>query len=219
VMRSGSVEAWRRQGPGGNRPSRWMRRGCGSLRRRARDAPSGRRRGTRDGHLYVGTANVWRQRRAKRVRCTPGLGAGATGSVRGLWARSREPRRNWRLGAWVPPRGSASRDANASEALRRDMLNTPSAARRSSRNPCRSRCMPPRTSSGTDGAAHEGRTGEVPRDRPLRECTGRWLRDHEAGRWSRSGDTGCRHGKGTRRAPRLGGREPYRQTDRLPLLR
>ena len=55
-----------------------MRRGRGSLRRYARDVPSGRRRRTRDGHLYVGTANVWRQRRAKRVRCTPGLGRDAT---------------------------------------------------------------------------------------------------------------------------------------------
>ena len=70
VMRSGSVEAWRRLGPRGNRPNRWMRqRGRGSLRRRARDAPSGRRRGLRDGHLYGSAANVWRQRRAKRVRC------------------------------------------------------------------------------------------------------------------------------------------------------
>ena len=195
---------WGRAGSG--RPNDWKKVACSPRPKKRHGA-------------LAPLPNVWRQRRAKRVRCTPGLGAGATGSVRGSWARSREPRRNWRFGAWVPPRGSASRDANASEALRRDMLNTPSAARRSSRNPCRSRCMPPRTSSETDGAAHEGRTGEVPRDRPLRECTGRWLRDHEAGRWSRSGDTGCRHGKGTRRAPRLGGREPYRQTDRLPLLR
>ena len=51
-----------------------MRRGRGSLRRRVRDVPSGRRRRTRDGHLYVGTANVGRQWRAKRVHCTPGLG-------------------------------------------------------------------------------------------------------------------------------------------------
>ncbi len=28
--------------------------------------------------------NVWRQRRAKRVRCTPGLGAGEDGGV--FWA-------------------------------------------------------------------------------------------------------------------------------------
>ena len=90
VMRSGSVEAWRRQGPRGNRPSRWMRRGRGSLRRRARDAPSGRRRGTRDGHLYVGTANVWRQWRAQRVHCTPGLGAAAT--------RERKPSLEWAPG-------------------------------------------------------------------------------------------------------------------------
>jgi hypothetical protein len=71
VMRSGSVEAWRRQGPGGNRPSRWMRRGRGSLRRYARDVPSGRRRGMRDGHLYVGTANRGRQWRAQRSCASP----------------------------------------------------------------------------------------------------------------------------------------------------
>ena len=36
---------------------------------------------TVDGSL-IGAANVWRQRRAKRVRCTPGLGNGMGGKAR-----------------------------------------------------------------------------------------------------------------------------------------
>ena len=74
VMRSSSVGAGPRQDPEGNRLSRWKRRAPGSLRRRARDVPSGRRREMSDGHLHGSAANGWRQRRAKRVRCTPGLG-------------------------------------------------------------------------------------------------------------------------------------------------
>ena len=90
VMRSGSVGARPRQDPEGNRLNRWMRRAPGSLRRRARDVPSGRRREMSDGHLHGSAANVGRQWRAKRVHCTPGLGRGfaSSGACEGAYEAS-----------------------------------------------------------------------------------------------------------------------------------
>jgi len=75
VMRSGSVGARPRQDPEGNRLNRWMRDAPGSLRRRARDVPSGRRREMSDGHLHGSAANrsvSCERRGATRVCCTRG---------------------------------------------------------------------------------------------------------------------------------------------------
>jgi hypothetical protein len=71
VMRSSSVGAGPRQDPEGNRLSRWKRRAPGSLRRRARDVPSGRRREMSDGHLHGSAANRGRQWRAQRSCASP----------------------------------------------------------------------------------------------------------------------------------------------------
>jgi len=48
----------------------------------AQDVARGRRREMRDRRHYGSAANVRRQRRAKRVRCTPGLGNGMGGKAR-----------------------------------------------------------------------------------------------------------------------------------------
>ena len=65
---------WHAEDLGLNASARRMQRGAVTGADARGTLPGGRRRVMRDGHLYGSAANVWRQRRAKRVRCTPGLG-------------------------------------------------------------------------------------------------------------------------------------------------